>query len=221
MKQLISILAFTAILFIACTGSAKKENEQANTDTEMHQTDDGLHHDNGEDMSHNDQEMGSDKMGHDMDSSPITVQKSQTTSVAINAYLKIKNALVADNDKEAAIGGKDLVNAFDKIDKSSVHAEKMSEFKEIIEDAREHADHISENQGNIDHQREHFEMLGTDIKDLVAIAGADRTLYQIYCPMYNNNKGGSWLSTSKEIKNPLYGSKMLTCGEVKSTISVK
>jgi hypothetical protein len=52
------------------------------------------------------------------------------------AYLKIKNALVAENDKEAALAGKDLVNAFDKIANSSVTTEEISEFNEIIVDAR-------------------------------------------------------------------------------------
>jgi hypothetical protein len=220
MKQLISILAIAAILFSACTGNSKKGNEQANTDAEMYQAEDSHHHDNGEDMLHHDQEMGSD-MGHHMDSSPMTVQESRATSMVIDAYLKIKNALVADNDKEAAKSGKDLVNAFNNIDKSSVSGEKMSEFKEIIEDAKGHADHISENKGNIEHQREHFKMLSTDIIDLIAIAGADRTLYQIYCPMYDNQEGGSWLSASDEIQNPFYGSKMSNCGEVKSKISVQ
>lgn len=220
MKQLISVLAITAISLGACTGSSKKQNEKVNADAGMHRADDNHHHDNGEDMHQYDQEMGSG-MEHHTDSSPMTVQESQTTSKVIDAYLKIKNALVADNDNEAAKAGNELVNAFVNIDNSSIPVEKISEFKEIIEDAREHADHISENRGNIEHQREHFEMLGTDIKDLIAVAGADRNLYQIYCPMYNNKKGVSWLSASGEIKNPYYGSKMSNCGEVKSKISIK
>ena len=211
MKQVISFFAVMAILFSACTGSNKKQNEQVNTDAELHQEDAGHHHN---------MEMGSD-MEHHMDTSPIIVLESPSSSGVINAYLKIKNALVADNGKEAAIAGKDLVNAFDKFDKSSVPKDKLSEYEEIIEDARENAEHISENKGNIEHQREHFELLGTDIKDLVVIGGTDRTLYQIYCPMYKNNEGGSWLSASSEVKNPFFGSKMLTCGEVKSKISIK
>jgi len=71
---------------------------------------------------------------------------------------------------------------------------------------------------DIGHQREHFEALGKDINDLVAIAGTDRDLYQQYCPMYNNNAGGMWLSASDEVLNPLFGSKMLNCGSVQETI---
>jgi hypothetical protein len=37
--------------------------------------------------------------------------------------------------------------------------------------------------------------------------------------MANNNKGALWLSEVKEIKNPYFGSKMLTCGSVKKQIN--
>ena len=210
MKQLISILAITTLLLSACTGN---NNKQTNADADYH-------HGIEQEMHQHDMEEGSG-MNHQMDSSPMTVQESKTTSMVIDAYLKMKNALVTDNDKEAAKAGNELINAFDTIDKNSVPEGKMSELEDIIKDAREHADHISENQGNIEHQREHFEMLSSDIKDLIAVAGCDRTLYLIYCPMYNNNEGGSWLSASDEIKNPYYGSKMTNCGEVKSKISIK
>ena len=36
--------------------------------------------------------------------------------------------------------------------------------------------------------------------------------------MFNEGKGGVWISQSKEIKNPFYGKEMLTCGEVKEII---
>lgn len=95
------------------------------------------------------------------------------------------------------------------------------ELAEIIEDASEHAEHISENSRDIGHQREHFEILSKDIRDLVIITGSDRTLYQAFCPMYNNNKGGLWLSISKEVQNPYFGSKMMKCGSVQQEILVK
>ena len=50
--------------------------------------------------------------------------------------------------------------------------------------------------------------------DLIAITGTSKKLYQAYCPMYNNNKGAQWLSDSREIQNPYYGSEMMKCGEV-------
>jgi hypothetical protein len=55
--------------------------------------------------------------------------------------------------------------------------------------------------------------------DLIDIVGTSQKLYQAYCPMYNNNKGAQWLSVTKEIKNPYYGSKMMDCGEVQREIN--
>jgi hypothetical protein len=43
-------------------------------------------------------------------------------------------------------------------------------------------------------------------------------LYVAFCPMAFNNKGATWISTSKEIRNPYFGEKMLGCGEVQGTI---
>jgi Cu(I)/Ag(I) efflux system membrane fusion protein len=42
----------------------------------------------------------------------------------------------------------------------------------------------------------------------------DKPVYVQHCPMADNNKGADWLSLEKEIRNPYFGSSMLTCGEV-------
>lgn len=153
--------------------------------------------------------------------SSVNVERSKSATAIIDNYLALKDALVADNSNKAASSGKTLFDAFAKFDISAHPKSQQKELDEIIEDAREHAEHISENKGNIEHQREHFEMLSTDIKDMVIITGSDRNLYQAFCPMYNNNEGGMWLSASGEIKNPFYGNKMLKCGSVQQEITVK
>ena len=91
------------------------------------------------------------------------------------------------------------------------------EYMEIVENAKEQAEHIVKSP--IDHQREHFEVLSNDVNDLITLLGTDKTLYQTFCPMYNNKKGAIWLSETDEIKNPFYGSKMLTCGKVQKQIN--
>ena len=94
---------------------------------------------------------------------------------------------------------------------SSYTAEEQKELADIIEDATEHAEHIAKS--DIGHQREHFKTLSKDISDMVAITGTKSTLYEQFCPMYDG--GSAWLSTSDEVRNPYYGSKMLKCGKVK------
>jgi len=181
----------------------------------------------GANAQHDHSNMGHSTEGHSkmanksMEQSNVEVERSKSASAIIDNYLALKDALVADNSKKAASSGQMLFDAFEEFDISAQPKSQQKELGEIIEVAREHAEHITENNENIEHQREHFELLGTDVKDLVIITGSDRNLYQIFCPMYNNNEGGSWLSASSEIKNPLFGSKMLKCGSVQQNITVK
>lgn len=135
----------------------------------------------------------------------------------ISTYLYMKDALVNEDSKIAAEAGKDLVTQFNDFETDRYGENNQQELKEIIEDATEHAQHISDNP--IDHQREHFDILSKDMIDLIAITGTGKKLYQAYCPMYNNNKGAQWLSESKDIQNPYFGSKMMTCGEVQKVIN--
>ena len=133
-------------------------------------------------------------------------------------YLHIKNALVNDDGKDAASGGKAMVEAMAKFDKSLLTLEQKNIYKDIEIDAIEMADHISTNADKIAHQREHFDMLSKDMYDIVKIFGAGQTLYQTHCPMYNDKKGANWLSETKEIRNPYLGKKMPTCGSVKEEV---
>lgn len=151
----------------------------------------------------------------------IKVEHSLLTTSIIDNYLALKNALAVDDTKKAASSGKVLFDALGKLSISSFPASKQKELKDILDDATENAEHISVSGGKLDHQREHFEIIGTDIKDLIVILGVDRTLYQIHCPMYNNKKGGNWLNETKEIKNPLLGTKMSNCGSVIQEITYK
>jgi hypothetical protein len=133
-------------------------------------------------------------------------------------YLHIKNALAKDDAKDAAAGGKALAEVIGKFDQSTLSPEQKKTYSGIEADAKEHAEHISVNAEKIAHQREHFESLSKDVYDLVKSLGGGQTLYQDFCPMYNNNKGATWLSETKDIKNPYLGTAMPTCGSVKETI---
>ena len=141
----------------------------------------------------------------------------EQSDAVLTTYLYMKDALVNEDSKIAAEAGKDLVTQFNDFETDRYGENNQQELKEIIEDATEHAQHISDNP--IDHQREHFDILSKDMIDLIAITGTGKKLYQAYCPMYNNNKGAQWLSESKDIQNPYFGSKMMTCGKVQKVIN--
>lgn len=142
--------------------------------------------------------------------------QSDGASQVIADYMALKDALVATDEGAAAKAGKQLENTLKSFDVSSYTPEQQKELKDIIEVATEHAEHIS--RSDVAHQREHFQMLTKDITDMVAITGTENTLYEQFCPMYEDD-GGAWLSMNKEIRNPYFGDKMLKCGEVKREIN--
>jgi Cu(I)/Ag(I) efflux system membrane fusion protein len=43
----------------------------------------------------------------------------------------------------------------------------------------------------------------------------------LFCPMAFNNQGAFWLQTGDAVRNPYFGSSMLTCGEVRETFTGK
>ena len=161
-----------------------------------------------------------EKMNHEhgdmkMDHSSMKMDKMNPNAEAVLAdYFMLKDALVGDDTKKAAQAGTKLMASLKAFDTKSYTKEEQKELADIIEDATEHAEHISESA--IDHQREHFKTLSKDITDMVAITGTKNTLYEQFCPMYD--KGSAWLSSSNEVRNPYYGSKMLKCGKVQKTI---
>lgn len=200
----IAVLMVAALVVTSCENTKQESTQGGEDHAEM----------NHENM--NDSNSGLDNETASSETMSSGDEANLSAEVIVSSYLELKDALVADNSQQAAEAGKKLVAAFEGFDVEKYEAGQQQELHEIIADAKEHAEHIAESE--IDHQREHFVTLSIDIADMVAITGAPKTLYQQYCPMYNNNKGGMWLSASKEIKNPYFGAKMLNCGEVQKEI---
>ena len=209
MKNLMIILAIiTMIVATACNQDNDKKNVETN-DMQMSEMEHN-HAGNGDAKSSSMEHEGMNM------SENSTMHGNVSTSQIVDAYLKIKNALVNDDKEAAAQGGEELLTAFSEFDMMKLSESQHKEYMDIYEDAKEQAEHIIKSP--IDHQREHFEILSADIYDLIKLLGTEKTLYQDFCPMANDGKGALWLSEFKEIKNPFYGSKMLTCGSVKNTI---
>lgn len=134
----------------------------------------------------------------------------------VQDYLAVKNALTNSNEAAAAAASAKIVTAINGFDKSLLKADQKKVYDDIEDDLKEHAEHVAMNK--IDHQREHFSMMSIDVYDLAKAFGGGMVLYHDHCPMYDNNKGAMWLSETKEITNPYFGEKMMTCGVVKEMI---
>lgn len=201
MKKIIFSAVVMAFVLVSCN-QKNKEAETTNTP-----------------MMENDSTMNIENSTMTMDKNTEKSASAQSSNASINEvvanYLKLKNALVNDNSKEAANSGNALVATIGKVDMNSISKEQMKDYMDIADDAKEHAEHIGSNGGDIAHQREHFVMLSKDMNDLIQLFGSNKKLYLDFCPMADDNKGAVWISETKEISNPYFGKGMPTCGSIK------
>ena len=122
-------------------------------------------------------------------------------------YYDIKDALVAGNAGNASVSASQFLKTANAIDYKVISEGNLTA---LVKDATV----ISES-NNIQKQRETFANLSANMGALAkSVKLSANPVYLAYCPM----KKASWLSNDKTIKNPYYGSAMLSCGEVKETI---
>ncbi|KAF2514237.1 DUF3347 domain-containing protein [Flavobacterium foetidum] len=137
---------------------------------------------------------------------------SELQSVFDN-YFGVKDALIKSDAKSASAKAATLLTAINavKMDKlkSNEHTVWMKVVKKLTADAKA----ISSNT-DIKKQRESFKSLSKNTYDLMKVSNPDQAVYKQYCPMAD----ADWLSKEKAVKNPYYGSSMLTCGNVVETI---
>ncbi len=119
-------------------------------------------------------------------------------------YLLIKRGLVNTNPKVVQQEAKKL----ETIINSAEDAKQLKATAKLISLTKE-----------IKKQRDFFVTLTQETTKLISSSAiTSGEVYKQFCPMAFDGAGGYWLSDSKEIRNPYYGSKMLKCGSVKEAI---
>ena len=127
---------------------------------------------------------------------------AQNTNTLLNNYLSVKNALVSGDEKAATQAISTLYQ--------SIQSESNFAQKEALLKATEKLVKAS----SIEKQRAVFNDVSTTMWQLVkSTTRVSQPVYYQYCPM----KKAYWLSNEAAIKNPYYGSSMLTCGKVSET----
>ena len=203
MNNLKITTAILTIAFVGLTVLSCKENKKEDQKESTEMTDMGY-----QDPKDMNATVSVEKLNYN-------IQGSDKTSGLVMSYLQIKDALVADNGEAANAAGKTALQAFKNFDSSGLSTEQQENLKDPFEDAMAKVKNISE--ASIKDQRKAFKQLSDDMTKIIAIAGTNAKLYEQFCPMYD--RGSGWLSAEKDIKNPFYGSKMLTCGSVKKEIN--
>ena len=131
--------------------------------------------------------------------------KTQTSSL-LTSYYTIKDALVKGHTDAARINAAEFLKAINELEKTTISSEYRNSLKSD-------ATTISLS-NDIKVQREKFSSLSVNLFALAkTIKLSTVPIYQMYCPM----KKAVCLNDYKSIKNPYFGSAMLTCGSIKET----
>ncbi|HEX4959109.1 MAG TPA: DUF3347 domain-containing protein [Lacibacter sp.] len=150
---------------------------------------------------------------------------SETFTVSINnvlnAYYNLKDAFVKSDTVAVNAAGTQLKNLLDSLKLDEVQQKDTVAFSSISGRPGDAAAEITAmlSEKELEKKRESFEMISGAFYDLLrAVRPNGVTAYYQYCPMAFNDKGAYWLSNADSIRNPYFGKKMLTCGEVKETL---
>ncbi len=136
----------------------------------------------------------------------------------LSDYIKLKDALVADDAKMTAVNTKAFRKTLELIEMNKMTGAEHTYFMTMQPKLDYDAEHI-QGAPNIDHMREHFATLSDNLFSLVKAFKANNgtVIYLDHCPMYD--KGANWISTEESIRNPYFGKQMPTCGKVTETLN--
>lgn len=146
----------------------------------------------------------------------ITQEVNQLKPIFDN-YFALKDALVKTDGNLASSIAKDLHLNISAVKMEKLTPEEHTVWMKVMKDLTFDAGHIEEtNDAGL--QRNRFTSLSENIYALIKVSKQESPVYYQNCPMYNDGKGANWLSKESNVKNPYYGSAMLSCGKTIETI---
>ena len=146
----------------------------------------------------------------------LTQEVNQLKAVFDN-YFAVKDALVKTDGNTASAKAAALLSTINAVKMETLKTDEHMAWMKVVTNLKEDAEHISDTQ-DAKHQRDHFDTLSANIYALIKVSKQDTPTYFQHCPMANDGKGADWLSKENTIKNPYYGSMMLSCGKTVETI---
>ena len=151
------------------------------------------------------------------ETSTTVIQGENQLKVVFDNYFLVKDALITSNGNSTASASKELVTAINnvKMDKLDMDVHKV--WMKVVNTIQKDAENIA-NTKDVKIQRDHFTSLSKEIYTLIKISKYENPVYYQFCPMFNDGKGANWLSKENAVKNPYYGSMMLSCGKTVETI---
>ncbi|GEC77692.1 hypothetical protein FAQ01_05620 [Flavobacterium aquatile] len=147
-----------------------------------------------------------------------TVIKSENQLKAVfDNYFLVKDALITSDGNSTASASKELVMAINNVKMDRLDMDVHMVWMKVVNTIKKDAENIA-NTKDVKIQRDHFTSLSKEIYTLIKISKYENPVYYQFCPMFNDGKGANWLSKENSVKNPYYGSMMLSCGKTVETI---
>lgn len=177
---------------------------------------------------------GSGSKSEEVVITPVETQPVSSLSDSFNAsfesiltnYYALRDALVASDADAANKAAATLIAASDGLKLDELKATDTNNV--VIPTAQTYTSGISseskglQGESDLEAKRKSFQMISGNLFDLArTVRYTKQKIYLLNCPMAFNNTGADWLSSSTEIKNPYFGSKMLTCGSVKDSVVIR
>jgi Protein of unknown function (DUF3347) len=144
-------------------------------------------------------------------------QEANQLTTVFDSYFSLKDALVKTDGIIASAKAKDLQTAINAVKMEKLPIDVHTVWMKVLNDLKKDAENINGTK-DISKQRDHFMSLSKNMYALIKVAKPAETVYYQFCPMANEGKGANWLSKESGVKNPYYGSQMLTCGKTVETI---
>ena len=201
------LFSATAFAFLAnCSGNKKDD-----TDTASH--DEHAAHDSTEHASGSTTTAEAAEPQFQVDA---TFQ-NQLASV-FTSYVELKDAFVSSDASKVKTEAKETNESLTKVDMKLVSGAAHNDWMNYLTPLQKSLKEIQES-SDIEAQRKAFSTLSDNLyKSVKAFGLGGKEAYYEFCPMAFNNEGAYWLSEQAQIKNPYFGDKMLTCGEVKEKL---
>ena len=147
----------------------------------------------------------------------VEIQEVNQLKAVFDNYFAVKDALVKTDGNTASAKATALLSAINAVKMETLKTDEHTIWMKVLKNIKEDAEHIADTK-DAKHQRDHFDTLSKNIYDLIKVSKQETPTYYQFCPMANNGKGANWLSKENVVKNPYYGSMMLSCGKVTETI---
>jgi len=154
---------------------------------------------------------------HNQENVVETKQEVNQLKTIFESYFALKDALVKSDGKLASTIAKDLLANSNSVKMEKLSSEEHAVWMKVLSSLKSNTEKITVT-ASIEKQRIAFMDLSANFYDLLKVSKQDYSIYYQNCPMYNDGKGANWLSKENAVKNPYYGSQMLTCGKTVETI---